>query len=165
MASASESLLRGEFERIYDDRYRVQLPPEISDFLGGESAGCVLTKETDGCLSIWPAETWKQRFDVGVEILAQKLRMNAYQGEQYAKVQRLGRLLSTRSRPVQLGQRGRVLVPEGFREFLGVEPGNRVIVVGANVCAEIWKPEAWVQYVRGDIATFNSLFQELVLGP
>lgn len=164
MSNGGPALLRGEYERIYDDRYRVQLPPEIAEFLGGESAECVLTKEMDGCLSLWPMQTWRERFEVGVEVLSQKLRMNAFQGEQFAKLQRLGRLLSTRSRTVQLGQRGRVLVPEGFREFLGAEPGTPVIVVGCGVCAEIWTPNAWVQYVRSDVGTFSSLFQELVLG-
>lgn len=162
MTSREGVLLKGEFERVYDDRYRIALPPEVTEYLGGESAACVLAKERDGCLSLWPAETWKQHFEVGIDVLAQKLRMNSFQGERLGKLQRLSRLLSTRSRPVQLGQRGRLLVPEGFREFLGVEPGNPVLVVGAGVCVEIWKPSVWVEYLRQDISEFGALFQELV---
>ncbi len=56
------------------------------------------------------------------------------------QVQMLGRLLSSRHRTVELAGRGRLLVPEGFREFLKVEAGGDVMVVGAGVCVEIWNP-------------------------
>ena len=62
--------------------------------------------------------------------------------------QRLGRLLSTRHRSVELGARGRLLIPEGFREFLGVEPGGEVLIVGAGVCIEIWNPAKWLGHLE-----------------
>ena len=78
------------------------------------------------------------------------------------EVQRLGRLLSTRQRPVQLAGRGRLVVPEGFREFLGVEPGGEVMVVGAAVCVEIWNPEKWSHYVGEEMPAFRQLLGRVV---
>jgi MraZ protein len=77
------------------------------------------------------------------------------------EVQRLGRLLSTRHRSVPLAGRGRLVVPEGFREFLGVEPGEDVLVVGAAVCVEIWRPEKWNDYVGEQMPAFRQLLDQL----
>ena len=76
-------------------------------------------------------------------------------------VQHLGRLLSTRHREIQLAGRGRLVIPEGFREFLQVEAGGEVLLVGAALCVEIWKPEAWLQYLHGNMPEFGKLLDEL----
>ncbi len=54
------------------------------------------------------------------------------------EVQHVGRLLSTRHKPVQLAGRGRLLIPEGFREFLQIAAGGECAIIGAAVCIEIW---------------------------
>ena len=53
------------------------------------------------------------------------------------------------------------MLPREFREFLGVETGGQVCVVGAAVCVEIWRPSAWVAYVEENIPKFRQLFEEL----
>jgi MraZ protein len=77
------------------------------------------------------------------------------------QVQLLGRLLSTRHKNVSLAGRGRLLIPEGFREFLRVEAGGDVQIVGAAVCVEIWNPKAWVDYLDGRMPKFRRLFDRL----
>jgi MraZ protein len=80
---------------------------------------------------------------------------------QLGEMQMLGRLLSTRHRAVQLAGRGRLLIPEGFREFLGVEAGGEVMIVGAAVCIEIWDLQAWLACLREEIPRFGQLLQDL----
>ena len=75
--------------------------------------------------------------------------------------QRLGRLLSTRSTTVKLANRSRLLIPEGFREFLGVDKGQDVMVVGAAICVEVWNPAAWLEQLRADMPAFGQMFKEL----
>ena len=70
-------------------------------------------------------------------------------------VQHLGRLLSTRHRRLQLAGRGRLVIPEGFREFLGIEPGGELLLVGAAVCVEIWRPDCWVEYLHQRMPEFS----------
>jgi MraZ protein len=159
--SQAGPLILGEYRRVYDDRYRIALPPEATDPMGGDGADCVLAKEREGCLSLWSSELWKNKVDVGVGLIQEKLKAH-YLDRDLSKLQHFSRLLSTRSRAVKLGQRGRLLVPEGFREFLAVEPNSEVIVVGAGVCLEIWNPQVWHAYVRQDIGQFHALFKELV---
>ena len=73
----------------------------------------------------------------------------------------LGRLLSTRHTPITLAGRGRLLLPEGFREFLRVEAGGDVLLVGAAVCLEIWNPVAWLEYLDERMPKFRRLFDRL----
>ncbi len=53
------------------------------------------------------------------------------------------------------------MLPEGFREFLGVDAGGEVLVVGAAVCVELWQPQVWFEYVQESMPEFRQLFDQL----
>lgn len=155
-----QQFILGEFRRTLDDRYRLSVPSELGDLLAAESVDCILAKERPGCLSLWSAPIWQAKWNEGVALVEQKMRAGRLDGR-IAEVQRLGRLLSTRHKPVQLAGRGRLLIPEGFREFLGVEPNGEVMVIGAAVCIELWEPNAWVRHLKARMPKFGRLFDRL----
>lgn len=150
------AVLVGEATRTLDDRHRLTLPTELADGIAGaaETADCLLTKERPGCLSLWPLASRQKQLDAALELVRAKLNSGRLV-DRIAEVQRVGRLLSTRNRQVQLAGRGRLVIPDGFREFLGVEPGGTVVVVGAAVCVELWRPEAWTAWIGGDLPEFE----------
>ena len=150
----------GEFRRTLDERYRLSVPTELGELLTARSAECILAKDRPGCLSLWSAEIWRARLDEGVELVKRKMQAGKLEGR-IAQVQLLGRLLSTRHKEVQLAGRGRLLIPESFREFLGVEPGGDLLVVGAAVCIEIWNPPEWLEYLKQRMPKFSRLFDQL----
>jgi MraZ protein len=155
--STSDFLL-GEHRRTVDDRFRLSLPAAVADWFGeGE---CILAKERSGALSLWNAADWQTKLEAGVQIVLQKMRAGRLQGR-IEEVQSFGRLLSTRHTPLRLAGRGRLLLPEGFREFLGIEPGEDVLLIGAAVCLEIWKPAAWLEYLQNNTAHFQDLLDHL----
>jgi MraZ protein len=157
---ATESFILGEQRRTIDDRYRITLPAEMAEAVADQAGECILAKERAGCLSLWRAADWQKRLDDGINIL--KLRMQAGKMEsRWSEVQRLGRLLSTRSTVVALANRSRLLIPSGFREFLDVPVNQEVVLVGAAICVEIWKPEAWLETLRQDMPEFGPLFTNL----
>ncbi len=158
--SEIQEFLIGEFQRTVDDRFRLSIPNELADSLAAESPQCILAKERPGCLSLWNASLWQARLNEGVELVKQKMRAGKLQ-ERVAEVQLFGRLLSTRHRAVQLAGRGRLVIPEGFREFLGVEAGGEVQILGAAVCVEIWQPAAWLKYLESRMPRFRRLFDQL----
>lgn len=162
IAMPSEAgLILGEFVRGLDDRHRLSLPPELLDaFMPAGDDRCVVAKERAGCLSLWHADAWRDRVQAGIDLVKQKLLAHRLDA-QLTKVQQFARLLSTRFRDVRMGERGRLVLPEGFREFLGVAPGGDVIVVGAAVCIELWHPDYWRKYLRRRMPRFNPLFDEL----
>lgn len=153
-------LVLGEFKRALDERYRLTVPQELTETLTAEGTPCVLAKERPGALSLWDAEVWSGRLDASVRLVEAKIQAGRLK-DKLEEVQRLGRLLSTRHREVQLAGRGRLVIPEGFREFLGVEPGGDVLVIGAAVCIEIWRPSAWIAYLNDRIPEFETLLSEL----
>ena len=153
-------LILGEFPCTLDERFRLSIPQNLVKLLAGEDPHCILAKERTGCLSLWSAPVWQGRLDEGVELVKQKMRAGKLQ-ERIGQVQLFGRLLSTRHRLIQLAGRGRLVIPEGFREFLGVEPGGEVQIVGAAVCIEIWNPVAWLKYLEGRMPRFRRIFDRL----
>jgi MraZ protein len=158
--SQPAGLLFGEFRRTIDERYRLSIPAELAEPLLEGSEEAVLAKERPGCLSLWNRSKWQTRLDQGVGLVKQKITAGRLEGR-VEEVQRLGRLLSTRQATVPLAQRGRLVVPEGFREFLGVPPGSELFVVGAAVCVELWRSEAWFQYIAQEMPEFRRLFDTL----
>ena len=149
----------GEFRRALDERYRISIPNELFAALGGDSR-CVLAKERPGALSVWHADDWGEKLDKDVALIRAKVEAGHLK-DRVTDVQLLGRLLSTRHREVQIAGRGRLNIPEGFRDFLGVEPGEAVFVVGAAICIELWRPSAWFEYLNEQIPEFGRLVDEL----
>lgn len=159
--TAADDLLLGEFVRTLDDRHRFALPQELLDPLVAAGPNLVLAKEREGCLSLWQAAVWKPRLDAAVDVLRSKIQAGLL-AQRTALVQDIGRLLSTRQRTVALAGRGRLVVPEEFRTFLGVEPGGELVVVGAAVCVEIWRPAAWTAFVTAAMPDFRRRIDELI---
>jgi MraZ protein len=155
-----DAFLLGESRRLLDERYRVQIPTEMADALSAGSGDCILAKERSGALSLWNSDHWQDRLDQGVQLVEDKLLAGRLEGR-IEQVQLLGRLLSTRHTTVRLAARGRLTVPEGFRDFLAVEPGSEMMVVGAAVCVELWRPDRWFAYVQENIPQFRELFDRL----
>ena len=157
---ASGQLITGEYKRTIDERFRLSLPTEWVDAITDADGQTILVKERYGCLSLWSAQEWQGRMDQGVELIKQKIVAGRME-QRWSEVQRLGRLLSTRQTTLKLANRGRLLIPESFRGFLGVPANQEVMVVGAVVCLEIWNPDAWLETLKGDMPEFNPLFKEL----
>ncbi|MFM8634496.1 MAG: division/cell wall cluster transcriptional repressor MraZ [Planctomycetia bacterium] len=157
---ATADLLIGEFTRTLDERFRLVLPPELLEPLLASGSRLVLAKERAGCLSLWPAALWKPRIDAAIEVVRSKLQAGLLT-QRVGQVQDLGRLLSTRHKVVNVAERGRLVIPEGFRDFLAVEPGGEVMAVGAAVCLELWQPAAWNAYVTSEMPDFRRRIDEL----
>ncbi|MBA4030009.1 MAG: division/cell wall cluster transcriptional repressor MraZ [Planctomyces sp.] len=153
-------MISGEVSRTLDERFRLTLPPEFAQAVTDEYGQAILAKERAGCLSLWRASDWQQKLEQGVSLIRQKIQAGRME-QRYGEVQRLGRLLSTRFRTVQFANRSRLLLPDGFREFLGVAVNQEVVIVGAVICVELWHPAAWLDHLKAEMPHFNPLFQEL----
>lgn len=155
-----QEFITGEFKRVVDDRYRLSIPAELGDMLTATSPRCILTKERVGCLGLWSADIWQAKWEADLALVRGKMAAGKFH-DQIGQLQLLGRLLSTRGTNVTLAGRSRLSIPEGFREFLGIEPGGDVMVVGAGVSVEIWSPPAWLVYVQQRMPKFRKLLDHL----
>lgn len=157
---AAELFITGESRRTLDERFRVTLTPEFAKAITDDEGRTILAKERFGCVSLWHAQEWQRRLDEGVELIRKKIQAGRLD-QRWGDVQRLGRLLSTRSESIQLANRSRLLIPEGFREFLGVAANQDVVIVGAAICVEIWNPTAWLETLKEEMPDFGPLFRGL----
>lgn len=157
---SGETFITGEHRRTVDERFRVTLPPEMAELVTDTEGQTILAKERSGCLSVWQASAWQTRIDDGVAVIRQKMSTGRFE-QRWADVQRMGRLLSSRHETVRLANRSRLLIPDSFRDFLGVSPGGEVMVVGAVICVEIWSPQKWLELLNEDMPEFGSLFKQL----
>lgn len=153
-------LILGEHRRVLDDRFRVSIPTELTSAIASGDADCILAKERVGALSLWNAAEWRGKLDEGIRLVQDKIQAGRLAGR-IEDVQMLGRLLSTRHTVVRLGGRGRLSIPESFRQFLGVDPGEELMVVGAALCVELWRPDAWFAYIEEGMPEFRRLFDNL----
>jgi MraZ protein len=160
MPTVPETFINGEVRRTLDERFRLTLPSEFAESIADTQGQVIIAKERYGCLSVWKSADWQQRIDDGVSLIRQKIAAGRME-QRWNEVQRLGRLLSTRYTPVKLANRSRLLIPEGFREFLDVPAGQDVMVVGAVICVEVWNPAAWLEQLKLDMPEFGGLFKEL----
>lgn len=160
MTDRPEAFITGEIKRTLDERHRLTLPPEFAAAITDEAGETIVTKERFGCLSLWKAADWRARMDDGVAVIREKIARGRME-QRWDEVQRLGRLLSTRSTTVKLANRSRLTIPEGFREFLSVPGGQDVMVVGAAICVEVWNPDAWLDQLKSDMPEFAPMFKHL----
>jgi MraZ protein len=156
----SDEILIGEHRRKLDDRFRLLVPNEWMPSMSPDGENCILTKERVGSLSLWNSARWQKRLDDGVDLMKSKINAGKL-NERLSEVQLLGRLLSTRHKQVPVAERGRIVIPDGFREFLGVEAGQEVMIVGAAICIEIWHPEKWIEHLGSQMPEFGTLFDNI----
>ena len=155
-----ETFITGEVRRTLDELFRLTLTPEFAQAVTDEEGRTILAKERFGCVSLWQAKEWQRRIDDGLGLIRQKIATGRLE-QRWGDVQRLGRLLSTRSEAVQLANRSRLLIPETFRDFLGVPANQDVVLVGAVICVEIWNPQAWLEAQKMEMPEFEPLFRGL----
>jgi MraZ protein len=156
----SNGLFLGDWSRALDERCRLSLPAEWVGELTQGTAEAVLAKERPGCVSLWSSQQWDGWMADGMNLVTAKIRSGRIAGR-WDQVQMLGRLMSTRHRKVPIAGRGRIAIPDSFRDFLEVEPGGDVLVVGAAICVELWHPRRWSEHIGEHMPSFRQLFDQL----
>jgi MraZ protein len=124
----------GEFRHALDDRGRVAIPVRFRARL---AAGATLARWLDGCLSVFPADSWDE--------LADKLRQLPVTNR---NAREFARFMSSGAVEVELDRQGRLLIPGYLREYASIGAGE-VVVVGALNRLELWAPERWQPYRAG----------------
>lgn len=115
----------GEYQHALDAKGRFILPARLRDQLGEVA---YVTSEEDGCLALWRPEEF--------EMKASEIQNRARAGERH--VQRAFFAGAMEANP---DRQGRVAIPQGLREFAGLE--RDIVVVGLFDHIEVWDATAW----------------------
>jgi MraZ protein len=121
-------LLLGEYEHTIDDKNRLTLPAKFREELAG---GVVVTRGMDGCLFVYSAEHWRERFQARVGGLDQLQREG----------RKLQRHFFSGAGEAELDKQGRIMIPSALLRYAGLS--RDVVVAGVSDHLEIWDREAW----------------------
>lgn len=119
-------MFRGEYSHSIDPKGRLIIPAKFREDLGDEF---VVTKELGGCLSIYPAQGWKN-FE---EKLSALPRSKA----------NIVRFFSGSAVDSGLDKQGRVQLSAALKEYAELE--KEVVIVGVLERVEIWDKEKWIE--------------------
>jgi MraZ protein len=117
----------GEFEHTIDDKGRVAIPARFREELGERF---VLTRGFEQCLQAFPRTMWE---DLSAKIDRLPL------GNPQART--LRRMLFSPAAEVEIDRQGRILIPQGLREYAGL--AEEVLITGMSTYFELWSGERW----------------------
>lgn len=117
----------GEFEHTIDDKGRVAIPARFREDLGERF---VLTRGFEQCLQAFPRAMWE---DLSAKV--DRLPIGSPQART------LRRMLFSPAAEVEIDRQGRILIPQGLREYAGL--AEEVLITGMNTYFELWSGERW----------------------
>lgn len=117
----------GEFEHTIDDKGRVAIPARFREELGERF---VLTRGFEQCLQAFPRSMW--------EALSEKVDRLPIGSPQ---ARNMRRILFSPAAEVEIDRQGRILIPQGLREYAGL--AEEVLITGMNTYFELWSGERW----------------------
>lgn len=116
----------GEFEHTIDDKGRLTIPARFRDEL---SEGMFISRGLDGCLFVYPLDSWK-----ALEEKVATLPLTKENARYFS------RLIYSGSE-CKLDKQGRTLLPAPLRKHAAIE--NEVVIIGVNSRLEIWSKARW----------------------
>ena len=138
----------GEFSHNLDEKGRLTIPAKFRDELAG---GLVVTRGIDRCLSVYPRQVWD-----GLAEQIAKLPLSQRSARDF------GRLIFSGAADFIPDRQGRVLIPQGLREY--AELDSDAIIIGLFDRLEIWNPASWANVkasVEEDPESIAEQLQEL----
>ena len=122
-----ELMFLGQFQHNLDEKGRLMIPAAFRQTLEG---GAYVTQGFDRCLMVMTEAYFGQVYE----------RINAMNLADPA-ARMLRRLILSTAYPVELDKVGRILVPQGLRQFMNFD--GEAIVAGQGEYFEVWTPTEW----------------------
>ena len=122
-------MFMGEYNHAIDTKGRLIIPAKFREELGEEF---VVTKGLDGCLYVFPNESWKE-----FEVKLSKLPLTNKNAREFT------RFFVSGATMCELDKQGRILLPATLREFACLE--KDVVLSGMLNRIEIWNKDKWVE--------------------
>ena len=138
----------GEFSHNLDEKGRLTIPAKFRDELAG---GLVVTRGIDRCLSVYPRQVWD-----GLAEQIAKLPLSQRSARDF------GRLIFSGAADFIPDRQGRVLIPQGLRDYAGLD--SDAIIIGLFDRLEIRNPDHWANVksnVEEDPESIAEQLQEL----
>ena len=123
-------MFTGEYRHSVDAKGRVAVPARFRSQLAGSAK---VTRWLDACLALFPSADWEAFSAKVADLPVTDASARTFQ-----------RFFFSSTFDVEPDAQGRVLLPQGLREWAGLE--SEVVVVGARDHVELWEPRRWDAY-------------------
>ena len=134
-------MFMGEYNHTIDPKGRLIIPAKFREALGDEF---VVTKGLDGCLFVYANTEWNN--------FEEKLRTLPLTNK---NARQFTRFFLAGAAACEVDKQGRILIPQGVREFAKRE--KDVVLVGVASRIEIWSKEVWEE----SISTYDTDMDEV----
>jgi len=121
-------MFSGECEHTVDDKGRLIIPAR---FRADLAEGLFITRGLDGCLFIFPPDTWKALSEKVAKLPLSQSSARLFSRMIYSGTE------------CKLDKQGRILIPPPLREHADIE--SEVVIIGVNSRLEIWSKKRWRQ--------------------
>jgi MraZ protein len=144
-------LLTGTYSRSVDEKLRVAVPKRLREAMECREGGVLyVAPGTDGCLGIYPTETfhrWAERM--------------AQSSPTQQEIRAFLRLFYAQAQPVELDCQGRVRIPTELAALAKL--GNEVVLVGVNDHLELWCEPAWKSYLAEKQSRYDEIAEKALM--
>lgn len=123
----------GEYEHTIDDKNRLTLPARFREAF---TAGCVVTREMDGCLSVYAPDGWERFVALRLEGLDPFTR----------EARQMRRFVFAGAVEAVPDKQGRVMLPPALVDHAKLN--REVIVAGVHDHVEIWNRATWRKHLE-----------------
>jgi MraZ protein len=121
-----ETSFFGRYDHSLDTKGRLILPSRLRGRLGSR---CFLTPHLEGCIAVWPVETFHAEIETREAQATDTYSRNAVR-DWFAAVDE-----------IEIDSQGRVLISGHLRDYSGLN--REVVIVGVHDHVELWSPERW----------------------
>ena len=145
------SAFKGTYYYSIDHKGRISLPVKLrdkSDSPTGDSY--VIAPGFDGCLYIYPHETWKQ-----IELNMKSLKVSDPRARTFE------RTLFPNSEDAKLDGMGRLTIPRLLLELAKIK--KEVVILGVNEKIELWDPDVLRVYRESQTESYEDVARQLLI--
>ncbi len=139
-------MFMGEYKHTLDSKNRMIIPAKLRDSLGERF---IMTKGLDGCLFLYPMDEWK--------ILEEKLKSLPFTK---SDARAFVRFFFSGATECELDRQGRILLPNGLKDFGKIE--KEVVIIGVSTRVEIWSEEVWNGYSEEAETAYEEIAENMV---
>ena len=132
----------GEYRYAVDPKGRINLPAPFRKILapGGKDTSFIVTRGFELCLVVYPMEIWE-----ALELENAKLEWTDDDVRYYL------RLLNSKASEQSFDKQGRIVLSKERRHWARI--GKEVVIVGGGLThLEIFSPEVYQTYLKGEFA-------------
>lgn len=138
-------MFTGEYQHTLDHKGRVIIPARLREGLGETF---MITRGLDRCIFVYHLDEWAK-----VEQKVKELPLTRQDARAFT------RYLFSGAAEVEMDRQGRVLIPQGLREYADIE--REVMIIGVSNRVEVWSEEAWRQYTSTENLDFEAAAEKL----